>query len=136
MAPSVKNPPAAQETRIQSLIQEDPLEGSGNPLQYSCLGSSVDGGAWQATVHRVTRTRHNLVTQPQSRSKIPQHRARPMTCSSHTCLFYGILGQKLMAFDQGSFSVNKAQGYRAAGGQRPVETTGSITEQFPGLNRI
>ena len=23
----------------------------GNPLQYSCLGNSVDRGAWQATVY-------------------------------------------------------------------------------------
>ena len=30
-------------------------EGIGNPLQYSCLGNSMDRGAWQATVHGVTR---------------------------------------------------------------------------------
>ena len=28
-----------------------PGEGSGYPLQYSCLENSMDGGAWQATVH-------------------------------------------------------------------------------------
>ena len=27
-----------------------PGEGNGNPLQYSCLDSSMDRGAWQATV--------------------------------------------------------------------------------------
>ena len=26
-------------------------EGNGNPLEYSCLGSPMDRGAWQATVH-------------------------------------------------------------------------------------
>ena len=26
-------------------------EGNGNPLQYSCLENSMDGGSWQATVH-------------------------------------------------------------------------------------
>ena len=31
-----------------------PGEGNGNPLQYSCLENSMDGGAWRATVHRVT----------------------------------------------------------------------------------
>ena len=31
-------------------------EGNGNPLQYSCLENYVDGGAWQATVHGVTKT--------------------------------------------------------------------------------
>ena len=28
-------------------------EGNGHPLQYSCLENPMDGGAWQATVHRV-----------------------------------------------------------------------------------
>ena len=27
-----------------------PGEGNGNPLQYSCLGNPIDGGAWWATV--------------------------------------------------------------------------------------
>ena len=31
-------------------------EGNGNPLQYSCLEKSMDGGAWRATVHGVTKT--------------------------------------------------------------------------------
>ena len=29
--------------------------GSGNPLQYSCLGNPMDRGAWQATVHGVAK---------------------------------------------------------------------------------
>ena len=32
-------------------------EGNGNPLQYSCLENPTDGGAWQATVHRVSKNR-------------------------------------------------------------------------------
>ena len=31
-------------------------EGNGNPLEYSCLGNSMDRGAWQATVHGVTKS--------------------------------------------------------------------------------
>ena len=31
-------------------------EGNGNPLQYSCLESPMDGGAWWAAVHGVTRS--------------------------------------------------------------------------------
>ena len=31
-------------------------EGSGNPLQYSCLENPMDRGAWQATVHRVAKS--------------------------------------------------------------------------------
>ena len=41
-----------------------PGEGNGNPLQYSCLENPMDGGAWRATVHVVTRVRHGLVTKP------------------------------------------------------------------------
>ena len=33
-----------------------PGEGNGNPLQYSFLGNPMDGGAWQAMVHRVTKS--------------------------------------------------------------------------------
>ena len=29
---------------------------NGNPLQYSCLEYSMDGGAWQATIHGVTKS--------------------------------------------------------------------------------
>ena len=35
-------------------------EGSGNPLQYSCLANPMDGGAWWAAVHGVTRSRTQL----------------------------------------------------------------------------
>ena len=44
-----------QETRVPSLLQEDPGEGSGNPLQYSCLENPMERGAWQATVHGLTK---------------------------------------------------------------------------------
>ena len=37
-----------------------PEEGNGNPLQYSCLGNSVDGEAWWATVHGVSKSRTRL----------------------------------------------------------------------------
>ena len=30
-------------------------EGNGNPLQYSCLGTPMDKGAWRATVHGVAK---------------------------------------------------------------------------------
>ena len=33
-----------------------PGEGNGNPLQYSYLENPMDGGAWQATVHRVAKS--------------------------------------------------------------------------------
>ena len=39
-------------------------EGTGDPLQYSCLENPMDRGAWQATVHGVARVRHDLATKP------------------------------------------------------------------------
>ena len=41
-----------------------PGEGNGNPLQHTCLENPMNRGAWQATVHGVTRVGHNLATKP------------------------------------------------------------------------
>ena len=38
-------------------LGRSPGEGNGNPLQYSCLENSMDGGAWWATVHKVMKSR-------------------------------------------------------------------------------
>ena len=37
-------------------LRRTPGEGNGNQLQYSCLGNPIDRGAWQATVHGVTKS--------------------------------------------------------------------------------
>ena len=50
----VKDLPAVQEMRVQSLGQEDALEKE-MTLKYSCLGNPRDRGTWQATVHGVTK---------------------------------------------------------------------------------
>ena len=41
-------------------LGRSPGEGNGNPLQYSCLENSMDGGAWWATVHGVTKSQTQL----------------------------------------------------------------------------
>ena len=55
----VKNLPAnAGDVRDADLIPgsgRSPGGGHGNPLQYSCLEKSMDGGVWRATVHGVGR---------------------------------------------------------------------------------
>ena len=53
----VKNPPAS--AGDMSLIPESgrsPGEGNDNPLQYSCLESPMDRGAWWAIVHGVAES--------------------------------------------------------------------------------
>ena len=37
-------------------LGRSPGEGNGNPLQYSCLENPMDGAAWWATVHGVTKS--------------------------------------------------------------------------------
>ena len=37
-------------------LGRSPGKGNDNPLQYSCLENSMDRGAWQATVHEVTKS--------------------------------------------------------------------------------
>ena len=39
--------------------------GNGNPLWYSCLKNPMDRGAWQATVHEVTKSQTRLSTHTQ-----------------------------------------------------------------------
>ena len=56
VAQMVKTSPA-----VQPLGWEDPPgEENGNPLQYSCLEKSMDGGAWWAPVHGVAMSRTRL----------------------------------------------------------------------------
>ena len=56
----VKNPPVnAGDLRYADLIPgsgRSPGEGHGNPFQYLCLEKPMDRVAWQATVHRVSKT--------------------------------------------------------------------------------
>jgi len=62
----VENPLAnAEDTRDEGSIlgSERSLGGgNGNLLQYSCLENSMDRGAWQATVHGVTKSQAWLST--------------------------------------------------------------------------
>ena len=47
-------------------VTKIPGEGNNTPLQYSWLGNKMDRGDWQATVHRVTKSRRdsNYTNQP------------------------------------------------------------------------
>ena len=40
--------------------ERSPGEGNGNPLWYSCLENPMNRGAWQATVHEVTKSQTRL----------------------------------------------------------------------------
>ena len=61
----VKSLPASSgDTRNMGLIPgsgRSPGMGNDKPLQYSCLGNSMDRGSWWIIVHEVI-VGHNLVT--------------------------------------------------------------------------
>ena len=67
--------------RFDSWVGKSPGEGNDNPLQYSCLGSLMDRGAWRVGVHRVAEldTAYRL-----------NNKAEPIT----SCLFSSRLFEK------------------------------------------
>ena len=73
----VKNPPAnardTGDTRDAGSIPgwgRSPREGNGNLLQYSCWEHLMDRGAWQATVHGVTKRQTYLSNRTVTDKKI------------------------------------------------------------------
>ena len=64
----VKNCPAnVGDARNTSSIPgwgRSPGEGNGKPLQYSCLENPKDRGAWQVTLHGVTKSQTQLSLHP------------------------------------------------------------------------
>ena len=62
VAQLLKNPPAMQETLVQFLGWEDPLE-EGMATHSSVLAWEIPQtrGAWRATVHEVTKSRTQLI---------------------------------------------------------------------------
>ena len=60
--------------RFSPWVGRSPGEGNSYPLKYSCLGNSVDRGAWWATVRGVTKS--------QTRLKWPNTCLQPYSLSS------------------------------------------------------
>ena len=62
----VKNPPAKtgdpRDTGLIPGLGRSPGVGNGNLLEYSYLENLMDRGAWQATVHGVTKSQTHLNT--------------------------------------------------------------------------
>ena len=52
----VKNPPdTSGDTGSAPGLRRFPGEDNGNPVHYSSLGNPMDRGAWQTTVHGITK---------------------------------------------------------------------------------
>ena len=66
MAQMVKNSPVNAETVGSTPeLGRSPGERNGTPLQYSCLGNSMDRGAWWLLSMGLQSVRHELVTKQQ-----------------------------------------------------------------------
>ena len=77
----VKNPPAnAGDMGLIPGSGRAPEEGNGNPLQYSCLENAMDRGAWQATVHGVTKSGTGLSTHKGNASRDKMYKPLASYC--------------------------------------------------------
>ena len=66
----VKNPSANAGDEGSTLgLGRSPGEGNGNPLQYSCLGNSMDRGAWWVTVHGAAKELGTIYTLKNTNNK-------------------------------------------------------------------
>ena len=66
----VKNPPDnARDVSLTRGLGRSPGEGNGNPLQYSCLGNSMDRGAWWVTVHGAAKELGTIYTLKNTNNK-------------------------------------------------------------------
>ena len=54
------NPGERKDAALIPGLGKYPGEGHDNPFQYSCLEKPMDREAWQATVHKVTKSRAQL----------------------------------------------------------------------------
>ena len=102
----VKNQPAnAGETGDVGSIpgsRKSPGEGNSNPLQNSCLENPTNRGAWQATVHRVTKS----LTWLEWRS-MHTLSSEELLCGHHwtlpICILFSLLAPGLLKRDFGIF---------------------------------
>ena len=90
-----------------------PGEGNGNPLQYSCLGSSTDRGAWRAAVHGVARVGQDRATEH------ARARALPLQRRPASLLGVGVESQPLFSLLAGGGLAGTWCAFRVPMGSEP-----------------
>ena len=73
MSHTLKNVPVMQEAGWIAELGRSSGEGNGYLFQYSCLENSMDRGAWQATVHGITKSQTRLSTHTHPRAHTHTH---------------------------------------------------------------
>ena len=105
----LKNPPDTGDSGLIPGSGRFPGEGNGNPLQYSCLETPMDRGAWWATAQGVAKSQTP-----------PSNKACTLTCSRQ---------RKQPEPDKASWSGGPMETWRVASGQatewqNPKDTAG------------
>ena len=97
----VKNPPAsAGAVRDRGSIPgwgSSSGGGHGNPLQYSCLENLMDRGAWQATIHRLTKSQTWLKQLSRHACQGLSSGSTPSSWKAKSFIFKGGCGLHIMA---------------------------------------
>ena len=81
-------------------------EENGNPLLYSCLGSLMDRGTWQATAHGVTESGTAVQLSTQAEAGVRERRSGAGgsslgLASLDNCCWFGGIGAVLSCFVPG-----------------------------------
>ena len=56
-----------------------PVEGNGNPLQFSCLENQMNRGAWQAAIHGVAK-KSDMTYQIKQQKLMMENLAQEFVC--------------------------------------------------------
>ena len=72
-------------------LERSPGEGNGNPLKYSCLENFMNGGAWQAAVHGVAKSRTRLSDFTFFSFTFTGAIVTSVYCVGHRCYIRGLL---------------------------------------------
>ena len=71
-------------------LGRSPGEGSGNPIQCSCLENPIDRGAWWATVHGVAKSWKELKQLSMHACEIKRFKEREPGCKHSRCQDEGV----------------------------------------------
>ena len=120
--------------------RKSPGEGNGYPLQYTWLENATDRGAWQTTVHRVSKESNTTVTKQQHKWTMTVKvlvvescptLCNPMDCSPPGPSVHGILQARILEWVAIPFSGDLPDSGIAP--RSPTLQANSLPSEPPGI---